>query len=106
MSEDYRKIDMAEAAGRLHLDKAIIERLMKKFLDSDVMEKAEKAFGESNVEEARLAIHSIKGTAANLGATGLSKLALDIETKIKENGTLDSDLLKLMKEIWSELKAM
>lgn len=104
MNEEYKKIDIGEASERLHLDKSIIEGLTKKFLNSDAVEKAENAFNESNIEDARLAIHSIKGTAANIGAFGLSKLALEIETKIKENEYLDFELLNIMKEVWTELK--
>ncbi len=106
MNEDYKKVDIAEAAERLHLDRAIVGNLMKKFLNSDAVDKAEAAFNASDTGAARLAIHSIKGTAANVGAVGLSKLALEIETKIKENGTLDFELLNLMKDIWNELKSM
>lgn len=104
MNKDYRKIDIEEASERLHMDADFIGKLIKRFLDSDMLENAEKAFTEANTEEARLEIHSIKGTAANVGLAGLSELALDIETKIKEDGYLDFELLNLMKAIWNELK--
>jgi len=102
--EEYKKVDVEEAMERLHMDRSFIERLMKKFLDSDILEKTEKAFSENNVEEAKLQIHSIKGTSANVGLIGLHKLALEIEAKIKENEVLDDKLLSLMRSIWNELK--
>ena len=104
MHEDYMKIDAEEASERLKIDQSIVKMLIKKFLDSDLLEKAEKAFEEANIEEARLAVHSIKGSAANVGVTGLSKLALEMETKIKENEYLDFEALNIMKKVWNDLK--
>lgn len=57
-----------------------------------------------DIEASRIAIHSIKGAAANIGLTGISKLALEIENKIKENQYLDTEMLGLMRTIWEELQ--
>jgi len=103
MNEEYRKVEIEEAAERLGMGEDFIKKLIVKFLESDMLEKAKKAFNECNVTEAKIAIHTIKGAAANVGLTGLSKLALDIEMPIKEKGYLDVDLFNLMKKVWGEL---
>ena len=105
MNEDYEKIDIKDARERLQIDEISIKKLITMFLDSDMLEKAEEAFTKANVDEAKMAIHSIKGTAANVGIVGLSDLASKIELKIKENEYLDFELLSMMKEIWQKLKS-
>jgi len=103
MNEEYRKVEIEEASERLGMGNDFIERLIKKFLESDMLDNASQAFASANVADAKIAIHTIKGAAANIGLTGLSKLALDIETPIKEREYLDLDLFNLMKRVWGEL---
>lgn len=104
MKEVYKEININETIERLHTTEEMVNKLIKMTLESDMLEKTEQAFSSGNLEDARREIHNIKGTAANSGLTGLSKLALEIETKIKENNYLDLELLEIMKEVWGELK--
>ena len=104
MKKKYKKIDVREAAERLYKEPAEMKNLIKEFLNDDILEKAEKAFAENNLEEARLEMHTIRGAATNIGLPGLGKLAFKIEKKIKEDEYLDFKLLKLMRKIWDELK--
>ena len=102
--DQYNEVNLEEAITRLGLSEDFLNRLIKKFFESDILSSAEEAFKKRKLEEARLHIHSIKGTSANLGFIGLHKLALDIETKIKEQQYLDAEAFELMKKIWAELK--
>jgi len=104
MNEQYMVIDIAGTIERLHLPEAMIQNLIKKTLDSDMLENANQAFLAGDLAQAQQAIHTIKGTAANVGLAGLSQLALEIELKIKENQYLDFTLFKVMQEVWSTLK--
>lgn len=100
MDLEYTKVDLQSTAKRLGLSEDILKTLVKSFLESDMFIKAEEAFNKHDIEAAKIAIHSIKGTSINLGLVGMNKLALDIETKIKEQSYLDFDLLNLLREVW------
>ena len=76
MKEEYSQVNIEEAAERLQLDKVFIEELMKKFLDGNALENAEKAFAEGNLEEAKNAVHLIKGTSSNLGAVRIKQAGI------------------------------
>lgn len=102
--EQYYEVNIEEAITRLGLSRDFIDKLIKKFFESDMLTKADEAFAAKDLEEAKLQIHSIKGTSANLGFIGLHKLALDIETKMKEQQYFDTESFELMKKIWTELK--
>ena len=104
MKAEYKEINIEGTVERLHTTEEMVKKLIKMSLESDMLEQAEKAFANGTLEEAQRAIHTIKGTAANTGLDGLSKLALEIETKIKENEFLDLELLDVMKTVWAELK--
>lgn len=67
--EEYEKVDLEEAINRLHLSEDFLRRLINKFLNGDMMDKAEESFANKDLEEARIAIHSIKGASANIGLT-------------------------------------
>ena len=101
MNNKYNEIEIEGAIKRLGVNKEFLVKLINKFLKGEMLEKLEKSFKESNIEEAKIVIHSIKGTSANIGLTGLSNLALDMEEKIKE-GYLDLEMLETMKNLWNE----
>jgi len=105
MEEKYTKTDIPEAVDRLGINEDIIKSIIKKVLDGNELDLAEKAFQEGDLAESKLHIHTIKGAGKNLGLTGLAQLALDIETKIIEDSFLDMELLKQMRTIWEELKS-
>jgi len=102
--EEYIKVDLDSAEKRLGMNKDFLINLINKLLNGDMLDKAEVAFNENNLEEAKLHIHSIKGATASVGLDGLHELALHIETRIKEESYLDFEKLKIMREIWEELK--
>jgi len=104
MDLEYTKVDLQNATKRLGLNEQILKSLVKSFLESDMFIKAEEAFNKHDLEAAKIAIHSIKGTSINLGLVGMNKLAIDIETKIKEESYLDFDLLSLLKEVWKNIE--
>jgi len=104
MKENYLDVSIQEAIDRLHSNEDMMTRLIKMTLNGDMLIQAEQAFADANMEVAQRAIHTIKGTAANVGLSGLSRLALEIETKIKTEAYLDFEALNVMKEVWADLK--
>ena len=103
-TDNYKEINIKETVDRLHTTEETVKDMIKKTLEDNLLEQAKKAFSNGNIEEAKTAIHSIKGTAATVGLNGLSRLALEIELKIKENAYLDFEMLNIMEKIWNELK--
>lgn len=104
MKEKYMEIDIQGTIERLHMDENIIKNLIKMTLNGDMLDNLKNSFNNNNLEEAKHSIHTIKGTAANVGLTGLSNLALEIELKLKDNEYFDFELLNILDEVWHELK--
>ena len=101
--EEYKKVNFDEAVARLGLSKEFLNKLINKFFDGDLLQKTEDSFNAKDMEGAKLNIHTIKGTGANLGFVGLYELALNIEIKMKEE-QLDFEQFELLKQVWVELK--
>lgn len=104
MKEKYMEVDIQGTSERLHMGVDMINNLIKMSLNGDMLENALASFENRNIEDAKRAIHTIKGTAANVGLIGLSNLALEIELKLKEEEYFDFELLKVLEEVWKELK--
>jgi len=75
---------------RLSNDKPLIEKIIKAFINdiNTLLQELSISMHQNNMQRCRLHLHSIKGSASNIGANNLTKLAVDIENSLKEN-TLD-----------------
>lgn len=104
MKENYMEMDIQGTVERLHIDEKMINTLIKMTLNGDMLDNAKSSYASNNLEDAKRAIHTIKGTAANVGLNGLSNLALEMELKLKENEDFDFELLGILEEVWKELK--
>ncbi|MBQ3791064.1 MAG: response regulator [Lachnospiraceae bacterium] len=81
------------------------------WLESDFENRLQAAFDASDWKEYRLCAHTIKSTALNLGARGLSELAKSVEQHLKNSpegegvsARRHEALLKLYRETYEELK--
>ncbi|MEW6712130.1 MAG: Hpt domain-containing protein, partial [Candidatus Riflebacteria bacterium] len=75
----------------------------------ELFEKIGRAISDKNLDEARIFVHSLKGSAANVGAEKLSNQARKFEMKIKEGRSFNfkdeiDQLISLFKELLNELK--
>ncbi|HEY6168843.1 MAG TPA: response regulator, partial [Verrucomicrobiae bacterium] len=69
------------------------------------VERMQSALPAGDRAALRLAAHSLKGSATNLGARKLAGLCLEIETQAKaEGGALDSNLLNLLTTEFQRVK--
>lgn len=71
-----------EALGRLMNDR-LIERFVLKFPDDPTMKTLEDAVNAGNTEGAFRAAHTLKGVAANLAFTDLSKAASALTEQLR-----------------------
>ena len=79
--------DQEESLMRLGGKEALLKKIVESFLkEAPVIIKAlSLAIKEDNIEKAQLNAHSLKGSAANIGALAFSELAKKIEFAAKEN---------------------
>lgn len=78
-------LDWKEAIARVLNKRDLYVKLLAKFIETerDTAGKVEQALKCGKQEEARQMVHSIKGSAANLGAKALAASALELEMAIK-----------------------
>ena len=108
---DFMGGDYNDAVARLINDENVA-RFLKKFLDNKDFEKMEEAILEKNYQEVFSTSHNLKGMAANLSLTKLTRSCSDIceqvrhgEPKVDLQSLLEtakSDYIKVV-EVISEL---
>lgn len=69
------KIDQEYTLARFSGMKALLERLLLKFLDDSSMQHLEQALSASEKDIAERSAHTLKGLASNLGLDELSRRA-------------------------------
>jgi len=60
---------------------------LRRALDTSALDHKEDSDGATRLEQARQALHGIKGAAGNIGATGLLEAARELERQIREHGS-------------------
>lgn len=81
--------------ANLQMLKEVIGDDLKDILSSfiqiapDTLENIRQAVASENADDLRLHAHTLKGSAANIGATNLPALCLVMENKAKENNLVD-----------------
>lgn len=77
--------DKQDALRRLDGDEALLNIVVETFLD-DIpcqIEALRDAIAADNAQEARRLTHSLKGASANIGATRLQNVAMEMEERMK-----------------------
>jgi two-component system, sensor histidine kinase and response regulator len=64
------------------------EMLLRKFAETSAMQEIRNALAAGDAETAAREAHSLKGSAANLGATAVANAAAELETAIKSGGNV------------------
>ncbi|MCF8130743.1 MAG: CHASE2 domain-containing protein [Deltaproteobacteria bacterium] len=85
LPEDLPEINFSEGLARVAGNRVLYEKLLKDFARQygSVDSVLRKHFDENHLEQVGDLIHSIKGTAGNLGANKLNRAARFVETAIK-----------------------
>ena len=77
-------IDMDEALLRVGGNKKLYKKLLLKFSENNSAENIRLALSSGNLDEVKLFVHGLKGTAANLGMTFMKDAAHALEEKISQ----------------------
>ncbi|MFZ5949447.1 MAG: ATP-binding protein, partial [Candidatus Rifleibacteriota bacterium] len=91
---------------RLMNNSRLVKTLLNSFVKEtpELFEKISRAVADENLDEARTFVHSLKGSAANVGAEKLSNQARKFEMKIKENQPFNSiHEIDHLKRLFAEL---
>jgi signal transduction histidine kinase/DNA-binding response OmpR family regulator len=103
-------VDTQSALRRTGGNPKRYEMLLRKFAESANVQEIRDAHAAGDTATAARAAHSLKGAAANLGATALANAAADVETAIKAGQsaqplleTLDTRLRTVVQAIQSAL---
>ena len=89
---EFEVLNWQDGVARVVNNRGLYAKLLSKFVDSfsDVADKIILALGVDDLEEAQRQAHTIKGTAANLGAEKLANIGAKLEMAIKENKEVDA----------------
>jgi HPt (histidine-containing phosphotransfer) domain-containing protein len=84
-----QKLETGASLDRLMGNKALYVKLLKLFIEDQghAVEKLRAAALAKDIRAAGLAAHSIKGTAATIGAMDLRRAAEEVENFIRQAGT-------------------
>ena len=80
-------IDTKSALRRTGGNPKRYEMLLRKFAESTTVEEVRDALGKGDTATAARAAHSLKGAAANLGATAVAEAAAKVEKEIQTGET-------------------
>lgn len=87
-------LNWQDGISRVVNNKALYIKLLGRFVGgyTDMPDKIAAAIASGNVEEARLHAHTLKGTAANLGAEALADTAHTLEEAILSGQNIEGAL--------------
>jgi len=100
-------LDIAQAYGRLGGDRRLLVNLLQMLLDQfgDVGKEIRTELNAKNYEKLLRRLHTLKGTAGNIGAVDVAQLATFLEAKIRSGSLEDADDFLLQLELaFDELK--
>jgi len=83
MAENVVYINTEEGLSRLRNNTGLFAKLLRKFLDDTNLKQLEDTVRDGDIENAKIAVHTLKGIAANLSLTELCEQCLKIETLLK-----------------------
>lgn len=77
------------------------EKVLKAFLQDELLSKAQKAFKEKNMADLRLYVHEIKGSTGNLSITPIYNVASDLNNLLRDGNYTEKDVKKAYKKFES-----
>jgi HPt (histidine-containing phosphotransfer) domain-containing protein len=83
MADDKVYVDEAGGIKRLMNNTELYAKLLAKFKNENNLDDLNNCLAAGDLEKARVAAHTIKGTTGNLSLTALYQQSLELETQIK-----------------------
>jgi PAS domain S-box-containing protein len=103
---DSEIFNYSDVLQRMMNNDKLVKTLIRSFINEtpSIILKLEKSFSEGNLTDAATFAHSIKGSAANIGAEKLSRQARQLEQRIKNKESVDLSIeLNLLNKTYAEL---
>jgi len=98
---DIIYINEEEGVKRVVNNGKLYAKLLTKFKDDKNLENLIASADSHDWESAKVSVHTLKGTAANLALTELFNKSLEVETQIKTN-SFNPDSLEKLKICFAE----
>ena len=86
---DLERLRMLSSLG-LNRGHDVLAEIVTRFAASTTAEAAREAARNDDLETATLHLHSLKGSASNLGATGLARLAGALERDLRAGAAFEA----------------
>ncbi len=101
-------LNWQDGVARVVNNRGLYAKLLIRFSDSldDAAEKVAAAVAAGNLDDAQMQAHTIKGTAANLGAEALAEAGKVLETALKDQAGVEPAIEELKKVIAVSVEAM
>lgn len=101
-------LNWQDGLSRVVNNKALYAKLLGRFVDgyASLPDKVAAALAEGNMDDARMHAHTLKGTAANLGAEALANASMALEDAIKIGQDPQAPLTQVREILAQTLDAM
>ncbi len=101
-------LNWQDGVARVVNNRGLYAKLLGRFSDSlnDAPEKLLAAVAANNIDDAQMQAHTIKGTAANLGAEALAEAGRVLEVALKDGTGVEPAIEELRKVIISTVDVM
>ncbi len=101
-------LNWQDGVARVVNNRGLYAKLLGRFADSlaDAPDKIAEAVAAGNMEDAQMQAHTVKGTAANLGAEVLAEAGKVLEAAIKDGNGIEPAIEELRKVLVDTLAAM
>jgi HPt (histidine-containing phosphotransfer) domain-containing protein len=104
MADNVVYINFDEGVKRVMNNAAFYIKLLTKFDSGTNLDDLEAALAAGEMEKAQIAVHTLKGTAANLSLTELYTQSLELETQIKAKNVNPNQIITL-KDVFTQTLA-
>ncbi len=101
-------LNWEDGVARVVNNRGLYAKLLGRFADSlaDAPDKIAEAVAAGNLEDAQMQAHTVKGTAANLGAEVLAEAGKVLETALKDGHGIEPAIEELRKVLVETITVM
>jgi HPt (histidine-containing phosphotransfer) domain-containing protein len=101
MADGRVYINIEDGLKRLMNNTGLYAKLLAKFKDDTRLNELDAALTAADMEKAKIAVHTLKGLAANLSLTELHKQSIEIEAQIKA-GNVNPEQINIVKNVYTK----
>ena len=101
MTNDIVYINIEEGSKRVMNNTGLYAKLLTKFKNDTNIQNIDESMAAGDLEKAQVAVHTLKGIAANLSLTELFRQTLELEIQIKGK-SVKPEQLTTVKSVYKE----